>query len=38
MNTNIIPLKEKLSFTQYQAIIKFLNDIGVEVSDSEIDQ
>ena len=38
MNTNIIPLKEKLSFTQYQAIIKFLNDIGVEVADSEIDQ
>ena len=38
MNTNIIPLKEKLSFTQYQAIIKLLNDIGVEVADSEIDQ
>ena len=38
MNTNVIPLKEKLSFIQYQAIIKFLNDIGVEVADSEIDQ
>ena len=37
MNTNIIPLKEKLSFTQYQAIIKFLNDIGVEVADSGTD-
>ncbi len=38
MNTNIIPLKGKLGFTQYQAIIKFLNDLGVEVADSEIDQ
>ena len=37
MNMNVIPLKKNLSFLQYQAIIKFLNDIGVEVADSGTD-
>lgn len=35
MKTNTITFKEHLPFEKYQSIIKFLDDIGVEVMEPE---
>jgi hypothetical protein len=35
MSTNVIPLKEKLDFSQYQTILKFLDNMGIEVEEPE---
>lgn len=35
MTTNTITFKEHLPFEKYQSIMKFLDDIGVEVMESE---
>lgn len=35
MTTNTITFKEHLSFEKYQSIMKFLDDIGVEVMEPE---
>ena len=35
MSTNVIPLKEKLDFYQYQTILKFLDNMGIEVEEPE---
>ena len=35
MSTNVIPLKEKLDFSQYQTILKFLDNMGIEVEETE---
>ena len=35
MSTNVIPLKEKLDFYQYQTIFKFLDNMGIEVEEPE---
>ena len=35
MSTNVIPLKEKLDFSQYQTILKFLDNMGIEVEEPD---
>ena len=35
MSTNVIPLKEKLDFSQYQTILTFLDNMGIEVEEPE---
>lgn len=35
MRTNTITFKESLPFDKYQSLMKFLNDIGVEIIEPE---